>query len=90
MLIVWFLLIMVSTMGIIANYNFIEYNNVFNSFNIVEATLYKDAGYTTKGNLCLFFIALLAFAFIMIMRKYRLDEIKEEKENKQNDTEDNE
>ena len=89
MILIYLLLFIVSLIGIITNYNFLDYNNIFQSFNIVEATIYKETGYTTKGNLCILFIFLCIFAFIMIMRKYRIDEIKKEKENKENN-EDNE
>ena len=85
MLIIWIILLAASLIGVISNSNFLQYNNIFNSFDYVEAALYQQAGYTAKGNYCILFICLLVFSFVMIMREYRLQEIKDKQQENSQD-----
>ena len=68
MLFIWYILLIVSFYGISANYEYLQYNNVFNDFNWLELQLYKEAGYIDKGNYCLLFIGIGIVSLTVIIR----------------------
>ena len=68
MVYIFYLLIAVSLCVISTNWNYLQYNNIFNKFNYIEATTYMETGYTSKGNICLLFILVLIISIILIIR----------------------
>ena len=56
-----------SLLGVIANWQYLQYNDIFQKFNMIEYTIYSNAGYIQKGNYCIIFGAINIIAFVIMM-----------------------